>query len=130
MNINSSKLFSLFKTSNLNANSFNKDYNNFTSTPKNTRKSYKKDINSDYSQLYSGEPPPSYKVAKYLPSAEIFSNSSKEKDKNCVSASSTNQYIHIYENIDDNYVNNLILNDNKSSIFENNIINIKTDANQ
>ena len=106
------------------------------STPKNTRKSFKKDSysdnKSDYSQLYSGELPPSYKVAKYLPNAVTTNSnnsSNKENDKNCISTSSTNQYIHIYENIDDNYLNNnLILSDNKSNIFENNIINIKTDC--
>ena len=125
------------------SNNLNKDYNSILSTPKKTRKCYTKDNKldkSNYSQLYSGcdyKPPPSYKMAKYLPSAVILKNlndspnnaKSNKNERTCTP--STNQYIHIYENIDDYYLSNRdsINNENKSDIFETNIINMKDDVN-
>ena len=93
----------------------NKEYDSFLSTPKKLQKCLKKHISekADYSQLY-GEPPPSYKVAKYLPNAIIVDDSSKEINEEKCQASNnydikndeaanmvSDQCSHIYEHIDD-----------------------------
>ena len=100
----------------------NYDYNKILSTPKKVKKiSKRKSLeNSDYNQVY-GEPPPPYKFAKYLPNAisgDVQSNKiffpdttiPTDQDNSCIFIT---QNAHIYDYIDENFKNEIILSNNE-----------------